>query len=297
MKSPRPLKDGDAIRIVSSARKISPEEIQSAIALFEKWGLNVQTGKHLFKAHFQFAGTDIERAEDMQDALNDDEVKAIVFARGGYGSVRIIDQIDYSKFVQNPKWLCGYSDVTAFHNHVHNLGIESLHSSMPINFSGNTNEALESMRKALFGDSFTIQASTHELNRSGKCSGQVIGGNLSILYSLSGTNSDIETKGKILFIEDLDEYLYHIDRIMQNFKKSGKLENLAGLIVGGMTDMNDNTIPYGKTAPEIISEAVSKFHFPICYDFPAGHQKDNRCLILGRQANFLVDDNGAQINF
>jgi len=297
MKSPRPLKDGDAIRIVSSARKISREEIEPAINVFAEWGLRVQLGKNLFESHHQFAGTDHKRSADLQDAIDDDEVKAVIFARGGYGSVRIIDKLDYSRFIENPKWLCGYSDVTAVHNHVHNLGVQSLHCSMPINFSTNSKLSLESMKKALFGEKYEVISAANKLNRVGQCVGEIVGGNLSMLYSLSGTNSDIDTNGKILFLEDLDEYLYHVDRMMQNLKKSNKLNNLAGLIVGGMTDMNDNIIPYGKTAPEIISEAVSQFHFPICYDFPAGHQKDNRCLILGRQAKLVVDDNGAQINF
>ena len=297
MLRPPNLKVGDTIRIISTARKIGMDELLESIEILKSWGLKPELGKNLFKEDHQFAGSDIERSADFQEAINDDNVSAILFARGGYGSVRIVDRIDYTKLLERPKWLCGYSDVTCIHNQIHNLGIETLHSSMPINFSENTSESLNSLKNALFGNSFILEAAQSHLNRFGKTIAPVVGGNLSIIYSLSGTNSDIDTKGKILFLEDLDEYLYHIDRMMQNLKKSGKLEGLKGLIIGGMTDMNDNKIPYGKTAPEIISEAVQQFHFPVCFDFPAGHQKDNRCLILGRQANFIVDDSGARISF
>ncbi|MEM7161677.1 MAG: LD-carboxypeptidase [Bacteroidota bacterium] len=297
MQSPSSLREGNRIKIISTARKISHEELVPAITLLKSWGLEVELGKHLFDEYNQFAGEDEKRAADFQEALDNPDIKAVLFARGGYGTVRIIDKIDFSKFKKNPKWLCGYSDITVIHNHVHRLDIETLHSTMPINFKDNSVLSLNSLKQVLFGEKLHISADHFHLNRNGSANGEVVGGNLSILYSLTGTNSDLDTNGKILFIEDLDEYLYHIDRMMQNLLKSGKLANLKGLIVGGMTEMNDNSIPYGKTASEIISETVSEFHFPVCYIFPAGHQKDNRCLILGRQANFIVDEQGASLSF
>ena len=283
------LKKGDTIGIVATARKISTEEINPAIAIFKSWGLEVILGNNLFNTDNQFSGTDKERADDLQTILNDTSVKAIISARGGYGTVRIIDQINFTTFIKNPKWIIGYSDITVLHAHIHNLGIETLHATMPINFSKNT-EALESLRKALFGEKITYKIETNILNKKGIAEGELIGGNLSILFSLSGSVSDIETKGKILFIEDLDEYLYHIDRMMMNLKRAGKLSGLAGLVVGGMSDMKDNTIPFGKTAEEIILDAVKEYKYPVCFNFPAGHVDRNLALPLGKTVKLKVDD-------
>ena len=206
-------------------------------------------------------------------------------ARGGYGTVRIIDHIDFSIFKTKPKWIAGYSDVTALHSTLHNLNISSLHSTMPINFANNTSNSLESLKQALFGNKIAYNFQRHELNRAGETKGKVVGGNLSIIYSLLGSNSDINTDDKILFLEDLDEYLYHLDRMMMNLKRNGKLSKLAGLIVGGMNDMNDNTIPYGKSANEIIAESVSEYNYPVAFNFPAGHISNNNTIILGQTAN------------
>ena len=280
---------GDIVRIVSTARKISKNEVSFAKKKLEEWGLLVEYGQHLFDVQDQFAGSDKARAYDLQNALDNEQVKAIVFARGGYGTVRVIDKIDFSKFKASPKWLAGYSDITVLHEHIHsNFEIQTLHSSMPINFEGNSLISLETLRRSLFGETYNIESPFSDLNREGMCSGEVIGGNLSIIYSLIGSPSDIDTKGKILFLEDLDEYLYHVDRMMQNLLRTGKLNDLAGMVIGGLSDMNDNETPYGKKAPQIIWEAVSKFHYPVCYDFPAGHQKDNRCVIFGRKATLNV---------
>lgn len=284
------LKKGDKIGIVACARKISREEIQPAVDILKSWGLEVVLGNNLFNADNQFSGTDNERAEDLQQMLDDSTIKAIISARGGYGTIRIIDLLDFSKFKQNPKWIIGYSDITVLHSHIHNLGFETIHATMPINFMVNK-EATESLRKALFGEKIEYNFESHPLNRNGKAEGQLIGGNLSLLYALSGSISDIDTKGKILFIEDLDEYLYHIDRMMINLKRSGKLKNLAGLIVGGMTDIKDNTVPFGKTAEEIILDAVKEYDYPVCFNFPAGHIDKNMALIFGKQLIFAVKEN------
>jgi len=275
------LQKGDTVAIVATARKISMEELQPAIDIINSWGLKVVLSKNIFCIDNQFAGTDEERAVDMQWALDDANIKAVICARGGYGTVRIVDKLDFTNFVKHPKWIVGYSDITVLHQHINqNFGIASLHATMPINFTKNE-EATESLRKALFGEELNYTVPAHVLNRSGEASGELIGGNLSLIYALCGSKSDIDTKGKILFIEDLDEYLYHIDRMMMNLKRSGKLQVLAGLIVGGMSDMKDNTIPFGKTAEEIILDAVKEYDFPVCFDFQAGHIDRNLALVMG----------------
>jgi len=293
MQTPPPLKAGDKIAIISTARKISSEELKAAVDCFYKWGFDVVYGKNLLKEDYQFAGSDKERAEDLQWALDDDNIKAVICARGGYGTVRIIDQIDFSKFNVRPKWIIGYSDITVLHNHIHNnFGIDTLHATMPVNFpaDGNENQAMISLKKALLNDNLAYTIPSYPHNRYGNASGMLIGGNLSIIYSLIGSASDIDTDGKILFIEDVDEYLYHIDRMMMNLKRNGKLAKLSGLIVGGMSEMKDNTVPYGITAEEIISDAVAEYHYPVCFQFPCGHLEDNRALIIGRMAKLKVDD-------
>lgn len=293
MITPRALQKGDTIGIISTARKISRDEVLPAIKIFEKWELKVELGKNLFKEYKQFAGTDAERLEDIQNMIDDPSVNAIICARGGYGTIRIIDEIDFTKFRSNPKWLAGFSDVTVLHSHIHsNYGIETIHSAMPLNFKdvSPASPSLTTLKKALFGESLFYKISKHPFNKTGTTEAVLTGGNLSILYSINNTASDIDTEGKILFIEDLDEYLYHIDRMMMNLKRSGKLDKLAALIVGGMSEMNDNTVPYGKTAYEIISEAVKEYNYPVCFDFPSGHQDDNHALILGRKSKLVIEE-------
>jgi len=275
------LKKGDKIGIISTARKINSEELKYSVELIEKWGLVPVLGQNIYNSDCQYAGNDKERIEDVQQMLNNSEIKAILCARGGYGSVRIIDHIDFTIFAEKPKWIAGFSDVTVIHSHLHNLNIPTLHSTMPISFKSNTSASVESLKKALFGENTDINCNSHPLNRNGVGNGQIIGGNLSILYSLIGTPSDINTYGKILFIEDLDEYLYHIDRMMMSLKRSGKLAFLKGLIVGSMAKMNDNNIPFGKTAEQIILDAVSDYDYPVCFNFPAGHIDNNLALKLG----------------
>ena len=287
--TPPYLKQGDKIGLISTARKISKEELQVAIEHIESWGLKIKFGKNLFNSYHQFSANDNRRTKDLQTMLDDDNIKAIICARGGYGTVRLIDKINFSKFQKNPKWIVGFSDVTVLHSHIHNLKIASLHSTMPVNFSNNNLASIKSLKDALFGKSINVKAKHHPLNRFGESIGQVVGGNLSILYSLIGSPSDINTDGKILFLEDIDEYLYHIDRMMISLKRSGKLSNLKGLIIGGMTKMNDNNISFGKDAESIIFDTVSEFNYPMCFEFPAGHIKNNRSIKLGLRAKLKVN--------
>ena len=296
-KQPQSLQRGDLVAIVTTARKIDKEDIQKAIELLESWGLNAVVGKTIGKADHQYGGTDSDRISDFQEALNNDAIKAIWCARGGYGTVRIIDSLDFSKFLTNPKWVIGFSDVTALHSHIHNLGIKTIHGLMPITVESSTPEAITSLKKTLFGNSVEYEVPCESKNKYGKGEGALVGGNLSMLYSLLGSDSAIKTDDKILFIEDLDEYLYHVDRMMINLKRNGYFNNLKGLIVGGMTKMNDNTVPFGKTAEEIILDNVKEFNFPVCFNFPAGHVKDNRALELGRNIEFSVGKNSTILKF
>ena len=289
MTIPSYLKKGDKIGIVACARKISKEELQPAIDILKGWGLEVVLSKNLFNSYHQFSGTDEQRTEDLQTMLDDTSVKAVISARGGYGTVRIIDNLDFTTFKKNSKWIVGYSDITVLHSHIHNFGIETIHATMPVNFEKNE-EAAETLRKSLFGEIINYEFQSHPLNRKGIAEGLLVGGNLSLLYALSGSVSDITTKGKILFIEDLDEYLYHVDRMMMNLKRSGKLNELAGLIVGGMTDMKDNAVPYGKSAEEIILDAVKEYNYPVCFNFPAGHIERNLALYFGRNCALNVGE-------
>ena len=284
------LKEGDTVVIIATARKISDEELDPTIGILNSWGLNAELAPNLFKSHHQFSGSDEERTQDLQWALNHPTAKAILIARGGYGTLRIIDHVDFTEFKKNPKWLIGYSDATVLHCHLQSLGVVSLHATMPPHFTKNE-EATESLRKALFGEELNYTISAHALNRSGEASGELIGGNL------SGSKSDIDTKGKILFIEDLDEYLYHIDRMMMNLKRSGKLQHLAGLIVGGMSNMKDNAIPFGKTAEEIILDSVKEYNYPVCFNFPAGHIDRNLAVVMGKGIKLEVSENGVLVLF
>jgi muramoyltetrapeptide carboxypeptidase len=291
MVTPLYLTTGDTVGIVSTARKITTLELQPLINLLENWGLKYVLGNSINAADHQFAGDQALRVQDFQEMLDNHEVKAVWCARGGYGTVQIIDQLDFSGFRKQPKWIIGYSDVTVLHSHIHNFNIETLHANMAIDIDTKTSNTRDSIKKVLFGNDYFIGFSSEEnkLNRTGNARGQLIGGNLSLLYSLIGSPSEIKTKGKILFIEDLDEMLYHIDRMMTNLKRNGLLKDLAGLIVGGMSEMRDNNIPYGKTAEEIISDLVSEYNYPVCFNFPAGHIDDNRALIFGREVELIVD--------
>lgn len=297
MIQPAFLQKNDTVAIVSTARKISLEDIQPAIKVLQNWGLNVIIGETIGFEDHQFAGNDKQRTADFQKVLDNPKIKAIWCARGGYGTVRIIDHLDFSAFKKHSKWIIGYSDITVLHSHIHNFGIETLHATMPLDTPKTNIESLASLKKSLFGEQLTYEIEASEENKIGKQSGQLVGGNLSILYSLLGSDSSINTDGKILFLEDLDEYLYHIDRMLCNLKRNGYFNNLKGLIVGGMSGMHDNTIPFGKNAKEIILDAVTEFDFPVVFDFPAGHIEDNRALVLGRKIYLDVENKKVQVSF
>lgn len=292
MKTPPYLIAGDCIGIVSTARKITTEELDPFLKLLESWGLNYVLGKSINASADQFAGDMSLRAQDFQHMLDDQTIKAIWCARGGYGTVQIIDQLDFSDFVKNPKWIIGYSDITVLHSHVHKFEIETLHANMAMEIDSKSEATRSSIKTALFGNPYAILYTSKKssYNRNGSAMGELIGGNLSVLFSLIGSSSGLKTDGKILFIEDLDEMLYHIDRMMQNIKRNGLLDNIDALIVGGMSDMKDNTIPFGKTAEKIIFDLVKNYNFPVYFDFPAGHIQDNRALILGREVTLKVVD-------
>ncbi len=287
IQSPSLLKENDKVVIIATSKKFTGD-ITPAVKLLESWGLQVVLGDNLFKAYNLFAGTDEERAADFQKALNDKEIKAILCVRGGYGASRIIDQIDFEKFLKNPKWIVGYSDVTVLHAHVHTLKVQSIHGTMPMLFERDSPESLESLRNALFLGKNSYTINSHPLNRLGKSKAAVVGGNLSILSTITATKSDLDTKGKILFIEEIDEYLYEVDRMMVHLKRAGKLKKLAGLIVGHMTGIKDGEVPFGKTAYEIIADAVKEYDFPVCFGFPAGHEKENYSLVLGKKHTLQV---------
>jgi muramoyltetrapeptide carboxypeptidase len=291
------LQKNDTVAILSTARKITLSAIQPAIDLLKSWNLNVEIGKTIGLEENQFAGSDDERVQDFQKMLDNPKIKAIWCARGGYGTVRIIDKLDFSEFKRNPKWIIGYSDVTVLHSYIHNMSFETLHATMPLDIAKNTNEAISTLKNCLFGKEISYKIESFKENKPGKCSGELIGGNLSMLYSMLGSNSSVKTDNKILFIEDLDEYLYHIDRMLMNLKRNGYFENLKGLIVGGMTDMHDNTIPFGKSAKEIVLDTASEYNFPIVFDFPAGHLKDNRALFFGRTVELEVGKEKTKLKF
>lgn len=322
--TPPPLHPGDTIAIVPTARAITVDELRDGIALAESWGLRVKLGSGIGRKHFQQAGTDAERAADLQAAINDPEVKAIWCARGGYGTIRIMDQVDLSPLQRDPKWIIGFSDITVLHSAIHQLGVASLHAQMPFAIGNKTAECVESIREILFCkdrpvlvgpnsmgsgglDTFLAHSEpaqegsakqsqgTRTISRPGTCEGILAGGNLSVLYSLRGTPFDLDPSGKILFLEDLDELRYHMDRMIQNLKHGGWFKELAGLVVGGMSDMRDRLPedPFGKEVEEMIAEAVAPYNYPVCYGFPAGHIADNRALLLGAKARLSVTEMGA----
>jgi len=297
MISPPYLKKGDTIAIVATARKNITDNLKPAIDLAKNWGLEVVIGNTIGLDNNQLAGTDEQRADDFQKMIDNPNIKAIWCARGGYGTIRMVDLIDFSKFKQNPKWIVGFSDVTVLHSHLNHLGFETIHGIMPVNIEKASPIIEETLRKALFGENVVYQVPFEKENKAGKAEGELVGGNLSILYSLMGSESQVDCKGKILFIEDLDEYLYHIDRMMIGLKRCGCLENLNGMVVGSFTKMKDNDIPWGKTAYQIIADVTKKYDFPIVYNFPAGHIHDNNTLILGKIVSLEVNGNETILKF
>ena len=284
------LHQGSKIGIVAPARKVTPEEMQFAIDWLKEKGFVPIYDDRLFVEHHIFAGNDDFRASVFQEYLDNEQIEAIWLARGGYGSIRIIDQLDITKFLEHPKWIIGFSDTTVIHGKLSRLGIPSLHASMPFYFANKTPEAKQSLLDALLGQPLHYVFPAYELNRVGQMEGEIVGGNLSVLYSMMGSNTFPELEDKILFIEEVDEYIYHIDRMMHALKCAGKLEHLKGLVVGGLTQIHDNSDPFGMTVEEVITEAVSDYDYPVCFGFPAGHFNDNRAVFFGLSSRLLVAD-------
>ncbi|RWX01695.1 LD-carboxypeptidase [Flavobacterium cerinum] len=281
MTTPTYLKEGDKVGIVSTAKRCEPHEINDGLALLKSWRLHPVLGKNAFASHGFLAGTDEERLSDLQQMLDDITIKAIFFTKGGYGTLRIIDSIDWTAFKANPKWLVGYSDITLLHSHIHNFGIESLHAVMLQGIPNSNAASSETIRVALFGESlsYNIQNLPDNKTAPGILEGILVGGNLSMMYGIVGSGSDIDTNGKILFIEDIDEYLYHYDRMLISLKRAGKLSGIKALLVGGMVDIKESTIPFGKNDTQITLE---HFDCPVYFGIPSGHTDDNRALIMGR---------------
>lgn len=297
MITPPNLKKGDTIAIVATARKNIDDNLKPAIDLAKKWGLEVVIGKSIGLDNNQLAGTDEQRASDFQEMIDNPNIHAVWCVRGGYGTARMIDLVDFSKFKNNPKWIVGFSDVTVLHSHLNNLGFATIHGIMPVNVEKASPEVEETLRKALFGEPLSYIVPCENENKSGNVEGILIGGNLSILYSLMGSKSQIDCKGKILFLEDLDEYLYHIDRMILSLKRCGCFDDLKGLVVGSFIKMHDNDIPWGKTAYQIIADITKKYDFPVVYNFPSGHIHDNRTLIFGKKVSLDVNDNYSILKF
>lgn len=284
------LKPGSKIAITAPARMVTPDEMQYAINWLKGKGFVPVYDDRLFAHHYIFAGDDSFRAAVFQHYLDDEDIEAIWIARGGYGSIRIIDKLDFTQFLQYPKWIIGFSDGTVFHGKLNRLGVPSLHAAMPFYFENKTPEAKHALFDALLGKPLQYEFPSHPLNKNGVMEGEIVGGNLSVLYGMMGSNSIPELDGKILFIEEVDEYIYHIDRMMHALKRAGKLENLKGLIVGGLTQIKDNSHPFGMTAEQVIAEAVAEYDYPVCFGFPAGHFDDNRPLFFGLKSRIEVTE-------
>lgn len=292
------LSTGDTIAITCPSGYLPKEKTEQAQTTLTEWGFNVVMGKTVGHGTHYFAGTDEERLDELQGFLNDPQVKAILMGRGGYGLSRIIDRIDFKQFVAHPKWICGFSDITVLHSHIHQqFGIATLHSPMCGAFQKDTvNQAhILSLRNALLGQTITYPNRGHDLNRDGQASGILTGGNLAILAHLCGSSSQVDTKGKILFIEDIGEHLYQIDRMLITLQRAGMLDHLAGLICGGFTDLQDTERPFGKTIEEIILHQVKKYHYPVWLDFPSGHDAINYPLVLGMYHDMHVNKDACNL--
>ena len=282
------LKENSKITIAAPARMVKPEEMEYAINWLKEKSFIPIYDDRLFVGHHIFAGDDDFRAAVFQEYLDDEPISAIWIARGGYGSIRIIDKLDFTRFLKHPKWIMGFSDGTVLHGKLSHLGIPSLHASMPFCFADKTLEAKQSLYDALTGKPLHYEFPAHPLNRTGEMDGEIVGGNLSILMAMMGSNTFSDTDGKILFIEEVDEYIYHVDRMMRALKRARKLEHLKGLIVGGLTQIHDNADPFGQSVEEVIAEVVSEYNYPVCFGFPAGHFDDNRALFFGQKSKIDV---------
>ena len=282
------LYQGSKVGIVAPARCVLPEEMQYAINWLKEKRFVPVYDDRLFANHYIFSGNDDFRAAVFQEYLDNEQIDAIWLARGGYGSIRIIDKLDFTHFLQHPKWIIGFSDGTVLHGKLNCLDCPSIHASMPYFFENKTVEAKQSLLDALTGKPLNYEFSAHSLNRLGEMEGEIVGGNLSVLIAMMGSDIFPETDGKILFIEEVDEYIYHIDRMMRALKRADKLNTLKGLIVGGLTQIHDNTHPFGQSVEEVIAEVVSEYDYPVCFGFPAGHFDDNRALVFGRKSKIEI---------
>ena len=299
---PEYLKKGDTVAIVapSGVLKNYNGYMLKAKELLKSWGLEVSIGENVFNDNGHFAGTDNQRSADFQLALDDKAIKAIWCARGGYGAMRVIDNLNFEKYKENPKWIIGYSDITAVHNDLHNNKSESIHGIMCKSLEKidiDNNESISLLKKTLFGEKLSYTIEGNNYNIEGNSNGQLIGGNLTLLHCLLGSESSIDTDGKILFIEDLGEYLYHIDRMLISLKRAGYFDNCKGLIVGDFTDLRKNTTPFGRDLKELILDIVKEYDFPVSFGFPAGHGEKNYPMILGREINLEVSKQQSTINF
>jgi muramoyltetrapeptide carboxypeptidase len=294
---PPSLKTGDLIVLVAPAKAIETTHVHFAQDFLHKAGFRVEISAHCLGSDHYFSGPLDTRLADFQWALDHPEAKAILCARGGYGCVQLVDLLDWTAFQKNPKWIIGFSDVTVFHQRIHRLKIGSVHGSMPLNFSENSPEALLTLLTALSGQAYSIASPPHPLQIEGSAKGELIGGNLSILYALLGTNDRVDYRGKILFIEDVGEHLYALDRMCYALKKAGVLKEIAGLVVGGMTDMKDTAVPFGKSLEEILHAHTLPYSIPMCFDFPAGHLSDNRALRFGDAVRLSVRAKGNLLEF
>ena len=294
MKSIPYLHKGSKVAIAAPARRVTPEEMRFAIDWLEKSGFVPVYDDRLYSEHFIFAGNDEFRAAVLQEYLDNENVDAIWFARGGYGGIRIIDKLDFTKFLEHPKWIVGFSDSTVIHGKLNHLGVPSLHAPMPFYFANKTKEAKQSLFDALTGKPLHYELLPHPQNRLGEMEGEIVGGNLSVLIGMMGSDIFPETNGKILFIEEVDEYIYHIDRMMRALKRAKKLEHLKGLVVGGLTQIHDNTHPFGQTVEEVIAEVVKEYDYPVCFNFPAGHFDDNRAMVLGQKLRIEMNAKSCQ---
>lgn len=291
---PRYLQKGDTVIIVAPAGTLKGknEIIEKGVSLMESWGLIVKKGTHLFDDFHHFSASDKNRITDFQKALDDPSIKAIWCARGGYGTTRIIDDLDFSKFKKNPKWVIGYSDVTALHSHIHNLGIETLHAMMPIDFRHPEEEietSIKTLKKALFGNLERYEMVSSKHNQKGECSGQLVGGNLTLLQNVIGSKTHINTKNKIIFIEEIGEYKYHIDRMLYSLKRAGFFDNCKGVIIGEINKVKKNNPAFGKSVENLILNIFKNKDIPILFHFPAGHGITNTALIMGRTVTLKVN--------
>nr|WP_307533236.1 LD-carboxypeptidase [Pedobacter sp. W3I1] len=297
IKQPPYLKKGDKIALVCPAKKL-PKPIHHAIAQLESWGLEVIIGESVYASHHQFAGTDVLRTKDVQRFLDDASIKAIISGRGGYGTIRIIDDLDFTKFNQNPKWFVGFSDITVLLSHlVAQCNTQCLHAQMPYTFDESTPAALLSLQKALFGEKQTYSYQSAFKNRAGEATGILIGGNLSLLTMVQGSVSEMDFTDKILFLEDVGEQEYAIDRMLRMLKRAGKLKTLKGLVIGAFNEIEEEKISFGQTADEVIWDIVKEYDFPVCFNFPMGHINNNLSMVLGAEVNLKVETNNVQFKY